>query len=416
MMQPESAASNGEPDSPAIKCRLSPEAIALLGTKSDKKIAAEHGVSSETVKYHRTKRGIPAFCFEVVLRNDSDFMGKLGKVSDHQLGTQYGCSNATVRGIRVGLGIPAFKRTLDISEELRQALGKKPDSDVAALFGVPAEQISAARKALGVPAYTKASALAGSDEFKALLAEQTNQKLAAQFECSSNTVSRLRKDLKIPPLQKKVVDEVAAWYEAHLAEIIPLLGKVSDYALARRYGTFQTRITRLRNQRGIPPLNAQTTAKPKVTPEPAKPTRRSGRRPTYSLPEEVHDKLGVLSDAELSRQSGIPREHILTHRNILGIKPARNRVPLADGLIESLGKMTDPQVAEKFGRPLKWVKTERVKRGIPRFRVEDTPGLAELLGTMPDEALANKLDLSVSTVRRVRNERGIPSFQKKTGD
>lgn len=400
--------------------RLSPELIARLGTASDTKLAAEFKVRLGAVKWARTKRNIPAFSYLEALPKNPEFMALLGKVSDMELGRRFECSYATVKVIRERLCIPAYVPSAN--PDFIAALGTMTDKDVAAKFGYSEGHVCLERSRRGIAAHGRQDPRTSDKEFMSLLGVIPDDELAYRYGCSVNTVRRLRK-AHTPKVKKTTAEVAAEWQAKHLSEVIPLLGKMPDVELAKRYGGLSSRYSYLRKKHGIAafqpeksgPLESGPERKQQRQQRPAASEARKlsllrTRQPTYTLPDEVMARLGKVNDRQLSSESGVPFHRIKHYRTWLQIPAYRKRSVIEQELIDSLGKMKDEDVAAKFGRTHSWVRKERKKRGIPGFKFESIPGLIESLGTMHDFEVAEKFGVSSNWVLKTRSERGIPIF------
>ncbi|MGG2621694.1 hypothetical protein [Pseudomonas aeruginosa] len=409
---------------PEYQPNLSPELIERLGKEPDAHLVARFGVTKERVRWARTKLKIPAFILAEALPNDIEFMALLGNTTDIELAERYKCNPRTISGIRKNAGLPPFSGEAPVSPEILECLGKMPDSEVMAKYGLSKKRIQNLRKQHNIPTFTLSGSLENNPEFVSLLGIETDAKIAIKFGCSINCVAGIRQKLKCATTTQAKQAEMKAWREKNLADITPLLGTISDADLARRFGGFPSRYTRLRNKNGIPPFQQAETKSQVIsegnfpaneTSSKTKPRRiRHGKNgPGFELPAEVLQQLGTVGDTLLSRESGISRERIRTYREWLGLPAARTRRRIDPAIVEAFGKMKDQDVADKFGLALRWVKKERTKLGIPGFKTGAIPGLVETLGTMPDLAVAAKFGISYSSVREERRKRGIRSFKSK---
>ncbi len=84
----------------------------------------------------------------------------------------------------------------------------------------------------------------------------------------------------------------------------------------------------------------------------------SAGSPSEPLPRALDDAvlglIGKYNDQEISRRTGVSVERIANARRKLGIEPVRCHIPVAPGLIESLGTMPDQEVATKLGFGEQW--------------------------------------------------------------
>lgn len=139
-----------------------------------------------------------------------------------------------------------------------------------------------------------------------------------------------------------------------------------------------------------------------------------------ALDDAVLCLIGQFNDSEISRRTGVSVERIANARNKLGLAPVRYHIPVVPGLIESLGKMPDQEVATKFGRALKWVRKERAKRKIPKYtgslvtpKLEANAELMALLGTCSDRSLGARFGTSGATIRALRERHGIAMYRSE---
>ena len=348
----------------ALVRNLSANLIDSLGKKPDADLAAEFKVSVEVVKWARNKHGIPRFTYAEGLLKNSEFLDLLGKDPDVDIAKKFNCAASTVHRIRNSLGIPTFVR--EPTQELIDALGTMPDADIASKFECPISFVIGLRRSHGIKTGTHIKKLASNEEFLSSLGKMKDDDIALKFRCSVNYVRKARKSKSVPSKHEHSVTVGAAWQAKYLQEVLPLLGKISDAELARRYGGLNSRYRHLRLKRGIPALQSEShdpAIKPpkealeKVSQTIAQPkqSRRSRTKPTYTIPDEVRARLGKISDQQLSTETGTPIEHIKHYRAWLKIPPCRKHIAIPQELIDSLGKMKDEEVAEKFGRLATWV-------------------------------------------------------------
>jgi DNA-binding Xre family transcriptional regulator len=108
--------------------------LALLGTMPDKELAVRLGITSESVRLHRTQRGISSF-------RASNRLKKWTKKHEALLGTMPDGEVARI------VGIPKYRVA-----ERRQALGIATwrRKDASGVIAIDAAKIKARREALGV--------------------------------------------------------------------------------------------------------------------------------------------------------------------------------------------------------------------------------------------------------------------------
>ena len=167
-------------------------------------------------------------------------------------------------------------------------------------------------------------------------------------------------------------------------------------------------------QIGPQPINTESPSSDLQNPSLAPPSEPV----SIALDESVLGLIGKYNDQEISRRTGVPVERIASARVKLGIAPVRYHIPLAPGLIESLGTMPDQEVATKFGRALKWVRKERAKRKIPKYtgslvtpKLEQNAEVLALLGTCSDRSLGARFGTTGATIRALRESKGIALYR-----
>jgi hypothetical protein len=404
---------------------LSQEPVEGLGSMPDTKLAALFGVSRFVVAEARELRGIPTYAFSKTLETNAEFIALLGSVSDRALVEQFGGSISTVKKIRDGLGLPPYAPVL--SSEIEVCLGKMSDNEVAFKFGKKSYYIRKERQKLEIPAFSLTETLSKDEVFISLLGVIPDTELAFKYVCSISAIKRSRLKHARPMCNHIEKAKENAKWDANRTEAISLLGTVTDAELSRRFGGFSSRYAYQRKILGIAPfLTATQSLKRQMPPsspvnvqnnnqalEEPKQSRRSIGRPKFELPDDVIPLLGTINDSELSRQTGISKERISRNRSWLGIQACRFQNTVAPGLLESLGKMTDTEVAAMFGCTAVWAKKERLKRGIPCFKAVNIPGLVECLGKISDYAVAVKFGVSAYLVNKERTKRRIPKLKKR---
>ncbi len=146
--------------------------------------------------------------------------------------------------------------------------------------------------------------------------------------------------------------------------------------------------------------------------------KRGGKK--IELPPQFIAMLGVRSDGQVAKASGI---HALTVRQLrldLGIVRKRGRPlgsksskPLPAAIIARLGTAPDWVVAKEIKKSVATVRHYRRKLNIkPLPHVQPcklTPECEALLGKVADEAIAKRCGVSRKRVHQWRVARGIPS-------
>lgn len=97
-----------------------------LGERPDTHIAAETGVSAETVRRQRIARGIPrapaaTYCYRGGNRDKplEDHLDKLGTMPDAELGRLAGCTRQAVQARRRALGIPPYGGEAEAAQDVQ---------------------------------------------------------------------------------------------------------------------------------------------------------------------------------------------------------------------------------------------------------------------------------------------------------
>jgi hypothetical protein len=199
------------------------------------------------------------------------------------------------------------------------------------------------------------------------------------------------------PVQRIPSQERFAW----TGELAALLGKVSDAQLACKAGVNRDTVSAERRRRGIEPSHPHQTIE--WTPE-------------------MIAALGTNSDRKVARALGIPRSSVRHKRECLGIAPffppphePVRRFSWEPEHLALLGKMSDPEVAERLEISAGVVAKKRWRLRIPPFRpaaplVQWTTDMLDLLGKVPDGQVARLYSISVASVIRQRNRLGIRGF------
>ena len=166
----------------------------------------------------------------------------------------------------------------------------------------------------------------------------------------------------------------------------PLLGVETDAAIARKLGVTPRQVGYLRS---------------KLNKAPA-----CGQRWTLA----VLKRLGTDSDAAIAADLGLSESAVQKKRRAYEGPCERRGMP--EQAAQDLGKLTDMQVAQKYGRSYDTARQWRVSAGLPPVVVVRPWTAAELarLGTMPDKVLARDLARRTRCVRNKRKALGIPEY------
>jgi hypothetical protein len=136
---------------------------------------------------------------------------------------------------------------------------------------------------------------------------------------------------------------------------------------------------------------------------------------TYGLPprrqwsvEEIA-MLGTDTDNTIARALGLPMKVVRNERLRLGIPGVSQR--WQEHEIAVLGTEPDSQIAQSLGKSLQSVRQKRAHLGIPTFLLKPwTEKEIALMGTASDPEVGRKLGRTSSCVQSKREHLGIPAF------
>lgn len=185
-------------------------------------------------------------------------------------------------------------------------------------------------------------------------------------------------------------------------EMLSLLGKDTDHALAERFGISNMTVARKRNELQIPIYE----------------WRASGVRyqSLFKWTPESIARLGKEPDLLIAQSLGISRQAVYIKRKSLKIKAPRQRAPRVNRLpvdaIPLLGTCSDSALAARFGIPADVVFQARRSRKIPAAHFEDPipHGLLDALGTASDRVLALRFGWHYSKIRLLRLQHSVPAY------
>lgn len=236
------------------------EIVARLGLEPDARIAEEIGVSRETIRQQRKKRGIPKFVTSKTL--PAGVIELLGTVPDTQLAAEYSvpCSRVAAERRKRGLQVP----TPDTKAQglLRDIeWGHLTDSEVAEKFGLSSITVTRYRKANAIPSARKRGRRIVRrqmpDTFEhegvdytpwlAVFPRVSNKQLAAQVGVNEHKIAIVREMLGVPTYHRQPDDPIGL----NWAEVTCWLGKKSDMDIATQFGISSSRVNTLRRACGI---------------------------------------------------------------------------------------------------------------------------------------------------------------------
>lgn len=325
----------------------------MLGNFPDKQIAAEFRISHFTVQDERYKLGIKKYNTNAGKRipeYSKEFIAALGTDTDINVAEKFGYANSSIARIRSKFGIAPYKgprkTTKQYDKKLINMLGKVPDSEIAKKFNYSCAAIAFIRKKMGIPSFRENKLSQKQyEEMRFMFGKMTDKELAEKFGTTQKFVNKLRKQSGI-----KVFDP----YSEQKKLILSLLGKESDYAIAKKINCSVSMVRYIRNKHGIKP---------------------------------------------------IPRSFI-----------ARLSPEKREELLSKLGKDYDKNIAEQFGVDAQTISKIRIQMdiaqysGTPEEIMERNKTLIPLLGTLPDEILAAQTGLTKQVIGNMRRKLNIPAF------
>jgi hypothetical protein len=273
--------------------------VKLLGTDTDRSIAATLRVHPRSVTHKRLLLRIPAFVYRGAPRSELRWTARalalLGKASDQEVARQLELSVTAVNWRRRRLGIKSFKparpKVLWTARTLR-LLGRVTDKEAARRLGIDKATVKSKREQLKIPSHGwRGTPIARTRKLKALL-RLTTRELWEKHGLWPSVVAKLRGEYGIATPD----GHVQRWTKAMLAR----LGKEPDTKIARAMG---------------------------VTSPAVRARRRSLEIARWSAPERrwtkaEHALLGKLPDPVIARRLKLPVYAVKRKRWELGIAPA----------------------------------------------------------------------------------------------
>lgn len=173
-----------------------------------------------------------------------------------------------------------------------------------------------------------------------------------------------------------------SWHQ----DVLPSLGKQTDADIARKHGLTARQVGYLRKSLNIDPVCK---------------SRWLG---------EVSKQIGVVPDAVLAEKIGVSESAVQQKRKSRELKHERWGMPPEARAL--LGKITDAEMAARFGRHTDTVRLWRTKAGIPALRERRPWSGKELvmLGKMPDNIVARLTKRRLYTVKKKRESLKIAAY------
>jgi len=283
----------------------------------------------------------------------------LGKMKDSELSSMYKLKYQTVRSHRIELGIPRF--TQELPEEYMQLLGKMKDTQISRLSGVPYAKVSMIRRAKGIAIY------------------------------------------RTPPDSDRKIADIDSRYPG----IGDRLGQETDAGIARSYNISRERVRQFRKMFDISRSDYGRVGSVAALSDVDK--------------EYLIKNLGIITDADLSKQLGINASVIYTYRKSLGIDSAltKKRKLVVENK-HRLGVDSDHMIARELGVTPAMIRNTRIKFGIkpnPKYNRRWTAeayrdGRNKKITTMfytgfSDEEIAEELGMHKQYVCKLRLGLGL---------
>ncbi len=245
--------------------------IRLLGTATDRDVAAELGVGYSAVGRKRRLLGIPPSTPRQArtIRGHqwtSEQLGMLGKVSDRALARELGLATGTVCDQRTKLGIPPWRpRPANVkwTKAMLRLLGRLPDQEIARRFGISGSSVIQKRRRLGLPPVMDRRAIEHSPELLETL-KLSKSEARRRTGLNFKTIGVLR--------EKYGIRGVRASELRYRPEIVRRMGKEPDEVLAAELGVSSSAVRAKRASLGIPAYQGWRRRK-------RGPRRRAARRP-----------------------------------------------------------------------------------------------------------------------------------------
>lgn len=134
-------------------------------------------------------------------------------------------------------------------------------------------------------------------------------------------------------------------------------------------------------------------------------TRRVG-------PSKYHGDFGKMSDADIAKKFGVSRQMVQYERQKAGVDKHQAE-PKKPPYFDLLGQQSDHAVAKQFGVCVNTVRQARKTYSIACCPPKKTIIDESLLGTMSDERVAKLVGLSTMTIWKRRKKLGIKGVSEK---
>jgi hypothetical protein len=238
------------PIRPRRKFDWTDEMVDLLGTASDREVAATLNVPPSCVHRKRCLLGIPAYGERPHegggYRWTPRAIKLLGTASDRNVAEKLGISVTSVGYKRKLLDIPPFGEPVERIEwtkEMITLLGTISDREFVLRFPMGLDTVHQKRKELGVAPHTEPRQMVRRTSTIRRLLRFSNPEVMQRTGLSKTMIVKLRHEFSIPaPSTRR-----ARWTPA----IVARLGKVSDAEVARQAGVTSGAARQMRRSLGI---------------------------------------------------------------------------------------------------------------------------------------------------------------------
>lgn len=187
---------------------------ARLGLVSDRDLAREVGVSPNTIRRYRDRKGISPFCVGANTL-PSCFTQLLGVVADQKIADMSGIPVKRVSELRRENGIavayssrhdsvhstPPKGGSFKWTKESRSLLGKYSDHAIGKLLGLSKTPVKQERERLGVKPFRQGVQVRWTKQRIALLGAISDSEIARKLEIPVNQVRNKRNSLGIPAVK-----------------------------------------------------------------------------------------------------------------------------------------------------------------------------------------------------------------------
>jgi hypothetical protein len=222
-----------------------------------------------------------------------------------------------------------------------------------------------------------------------LLGTMPDYQIARMSGCSASFVYQLRKSLGRPSFRQSPA--LCLWTSRRIAQ----LGSCSDAELAGRWQWSTSVVARKRRSLDIPPFQGQET-------------------PLRPIPTAARRRLGKDSDQDIARQFRISSELVAAHRARAGIPAAfgQHRIRWTSAMLSDLKNLGVVAMARRYSLSVATVRVKRAQLHLTPARsyrpvVRWSSAMLADLGRLNDSALARRHGCSKSSVLRKRRALGI---------